>query len=318
MQQKFDEKCRLSQIQNERFCLRSDLNHSAMVESIRKLGLLQPLTVMAAKGKRYELVSGHRRLAALKQLKKKTVPVFIISESDPISLFLTALVLNHPMTYTDLDRCRIIQMALAVYKMSPNEIQKTVMPLMGLASSPKVFNQYQAIGSLPESVIEMIQKNQLPFVGSQGLAKFQPEDLQFILRRVFIRIRPSASQLAHICEWLFDLIQTQKKSAELILKNNPILKTPPNQDQRALTDVFYQWLRAVRFPELVRKEKAFAQVAKELRGGISGLEIKAPDHFEQEGFYVHAHIQNAKSLVATLRQLQTAQNEASALFDTLL
>lgn len=308
----------LSRIQIKRFCLREDLNDSGLTESIRSLGLLQPLTVAAAEGKKFDLVSGHRRFHALKKLGKKNAPVFLISGSDANRLFLTALVLNHPASYLDLDRCKVLRKAVSEYQMPSAVVQKTLMPLIGLSPSPKVLNQYLTVAQLPDRVLGMIRQNRLPFLGSQGLAKLTRSDLEVLCRRVLLKIRPTASQLAHICEWMFDLIQTQKKSAAQILNTNAFFRKSGKKDARALTDEFYRELRALRFADLAAKEKAFEQAAKQIRGTVSGLEIRAPDHFEQEGFYVHAHIQNAKSLHATLRQLQDAQNQASALFDTLL
>ena len=77
-------------------------------------------------------------------------------------------------------------------------------------------------------------------------------------------------------------------------------------------------MRELRFPDLSAKEKAFNRAAMEIRGKVQGLDIRAPEHFEQEGFYLRTHIRNSKVLAEVVRQLQSAQNQASALFDTLL
>ena len=74
----------------------------------------------------------------------------------------------------------------------------------------------------------------------------------------------------------------------------------------------------MRFPDLAAKEMTFNQAAKALQGKVRSLEIRAPDHFEQEGFYVHAHIRNAKDLTEVVQRLQEVESQAAALFDTLL
>ncbi|MEX0934587.1 MAG: ParB/RepB/Spo0J family partition protein [Candidatus Saccharimonadales bacterium] len=64
----------------------------ALASSIKEHGILQPL-VAQARGDRYELIAGERRLRAAKQLKLKSVPVIVRSFDEQQSLEL-ALVEN--------------------------------------------------------------------------------------------------------------------------------------------------------------------------------------------------------------------------------
>ncbi len=318
MQQKIDGKCVLiTQIRGEKFCLRVNAEDSALVSSVRQWGLLQPLTVVR-NGKYFECVSGHKRLAALKKLKKKNAPVDLLSMENPRKIFLAALLLNHSASYSDLDRAYAVQKAEKDFQFSVLDLQNLILPLLGLVSSPKVLNQYQQAARLPGAVQRMIELNCLPFQGSFWLAKFKAEDLNYLVRQLLPKIRPTASQLAHICEWLLDLIQIGNKSAAKIIKQIKLAPASKTQDARPRTDAFYQSLRSLRFPELTEKEKAFTQAAQAMQGQVSGLEIRAPDHFEQEGFYIRAHIRNSKSMAEVARKLQDVQNQAARLFDTLL
>lgn len=61
-----------------------------LAESIRAEGLLQPI-VVRAKGKRYELIAGERRLRAFKFLNRKTVPARVIDASDASSATLALI-----------------------------------------------------------------------------------------------------------------------------------------------------------------------------------------------------------------------------------
>lgn len=307
----------LTKIRAEKFCLRESKDESALTGSLREFGLLQPLTVVA-NGKAFDCVSGHKRLVALKKLKKKTVPVDVLSITEPNKLFLAALLLNHAASYSDLDRARAVGKAKSDFLFSDLEIQNVVLPLLGLASSPKVLSQYQQVSTLPENVRNMIQLNLLPFQGSFWISKFKKADCDFLVRQLFPKIRPTASQLSHICEWLLDLIYTEKSTVSEVLSRGKLLTILRSKDIRAQTDLFYQALRSVRFPDLADKEKAFSLAAKEMKGQVQGLEIRAPDHFEQEGFFIRAHIQNPKSLAVVAQRLQDVQAQASTLFDTLL
>lgn len=61
-----------------------------LAESIRSEGLLQPV-VVRAKGKKYELIAGERRLRAFEFLKRKKVPARVIDANDASSATLALI-----------------------------------------------------------------------------------------------------------------------------------------------------------------------------------------------------------------------------------
>jgi len=307
----------LKLLRSDRFCLRENSVDNGLVQSIWQHGLLQPLGVIRD-GKQFQVISGHKRLAALKKNKIKSAAFFLIESQNQKQLFLTALLLNAASSYCDMDRCFILRKAEGDFGFSAAELIQIVLPQLGLPSSAKVLAQYAQIGKLSEPVLKLIRSQKIPFQGSAGLSRFKQSDLDFLIRKVFSRIKPTSSQLTHICEWLFDLMRVESKSVETIFRKNKLSLAAPSKDIRATTDQFYKSLRVLRFPALASKERAFSQVAKALQGGVRGLELRAPDHFEQEGFYVHAHIRNAKELTEVAKRMQEVQNQAAALFDTLL
>lgn len=71
------------QISPELISVRSNIGvnrhaDEALVDSIRELGILQPLLVTKGEGFGYDLVAGHRRFDAAKQLGIETVPALVI------------------------------------------------------------------------------------------------------------------------------------------------------------------------------------------------------------------------------------------------
>ena len=53
-----------------------------LVESIKELGIIQPITVRKLGYNKYQLISGERRLRASKELNLKTIPCFIRIAND--------------------------------------------------------------------------------------------------------------------------------------------------------------------------------------------------------------------------------------------
>ena len=64
-----------------------------LTASISEKGLISPLTVREVKGG-YELIAGERRWRALKYLKKRTVPVYVLNTKDESDIIEMALIEN--------------------------------------------------------------------------------------------------------------------------------------------------------------------------------------------------------------------------------
>ena len=168
----------LNLLHSDRFCYRENLTDADLTKSIRQLGLLLPLSVIR-EGKHFQVISGHKRLAALKKMKIKKVDIFLLEAKNPKQLFLTALLFNACSSYSDLDRCLIIRKAGDNFGFSSTELIQTILPQLGLSPSPKVLAQYVQAGKLSESILKLIREQKIPFHGSAGLARLKQPDLEF-------------------------------------------------------------------------------------------------------------------------------------------
>jgi ParB family chromosome partitioning protein len=63
---------------------------SAIKESIQKIGLKTPPTVLSVGDKKYELVAGHHRIQALKDLRRKKVRCFVMEKKSDARLWTIA------------------------------------------------------------------------------------------------------------------------------------------------------------------------------------------------------------------------------------
>lgn len=96
-----------------------------LADSIKELGLIQPLTIRK-KNKKYELISGERRLRSSKIAGLKKVPVYIRNVDD-ISMLEMALVEN--IQRTDLDPIEIAmsyQQLIKECKITQQELSKRI------------------------------------------------------------------------------------------------------------------------------------------------------------------------------------------------
>ena len=75
----------LKKIEINPFQPRTNFNQEAVLElaeSIKALGIIQPITVRKLDNNKYQLVSGERRLRAAKSLKFKNIPAYVRIAND--------------------------------------------------------------------------------------------------------------------------------------------------------------------------------------------------------------------------------------------
>ncbi|HCM41953.1 MAG TPA: hypothetical protein DIS66_01375 [Candidatus Omnitrophica bacterium] len=298
-------------------CFRFKSQDDRFVSSVREQGLLQPLTV-AAHGKNYVVIDGHKRLAVLKKLKMKTAPCFVIEKTAAPERLLAALALNQGSRFMDTEIGLILNRAVSEFGFSEDVVVKKIMPLVGLTPSVKVLRQYQAVAALPKNIFDLVCSGQLPFHGAAGLAQFKTEDKDYLAANVLKKIKPSASQMAHLCEWWLDLTQIKKEPVRLLLQKSKVFPQIKQADVRMRTDLYYKAIRALRFPALVSREAAFRDTVKAILKGDSSLELRAPENFEQEGLFLQAHIRSLKGVEQVEKAIINLKKQAPALFDTLL
>lgn len=307
----------LTRLRAGSLCFRFENQDDRLMSSVREQGLLQPLTV-AAEGKNYAVIDGHKRLAVLKSLKIKTAACFVIQKSTLPERMLAALTLNQGNRFADTEICRILDRAGKEFSFSEDAIVKRIMPLVGLTPSVKVLRQYQAVASLPKIIFDLVCLGQLPFYGVAGLAQFKTEDKDYLVTNVLKKIKPSASQMTHLCDWWLDLTQIKKEPIRLLLQKSKVSPQIKQADVRMRTDSYYKAIRALRFPALASREAAFRNTVKAVLKGDSSLEVRAPENFEQEGIFLQAHIRNLKGVEQVEKAIIDLKKQAPALFDTLL
>src|SRR5436309_3272352 len=100
-------------LEEDLYCLRYRVEGKELSERLGLYGFLNPILVLDRKDK-FQVLSGFRRLYALRALGREKVPVAVLSGSgdDLKALFRVALLLNEPSSYGELDRTVIVSKAL--------------------------------------------------------------------------------------------------------------------------------------------------------------------------------------------------------------
>jgi len=120
--------------------------------SIKQHGLLSPI-LLKRKNDKYEIIAGHRRFLAFKELNKETIPAIIKDISNSTS---HQLVLTENLIRDNLDS---LEIALSLEKMLEQNIASNQLELSKiLGISPSKVSRYLKLNKLPTEIKDKINK----------------------------------------------------------------------------------------------------------------------------------------------------------------
>lgn len=150
-----------------------------LTNSIREYGVLQPLLVKKAAGRKFILIAGERRLRASKLAGLQRVPV-IVKDLDEPEAALIALVENVQREDLNfLEEARAYKKLMEDFNLTQGDIAKRV------SKQQSTISNKIRILSLPEELQQMLMANKLTERHARALLKLSDEaDRKKILKRV--------------------------------------------------------------------------------------------------------------------------------------
>ena len=153
----------------------------SLIESIKKNGLICPPTV-SRKGDKYYLISGNRRLAAIKKLGWKELPCVVLEEMGNEDLLIKSIVENiERLDLTPLERAKGFQELKKTYRITEEEIAKRTG-----RSQPDISNHLRLLKRLHYKVIEYLHKGKISFGHAKILMGLEDREKQLAIAREVI------------------------------------------------------------------------------------------------------------------------------------
>ncbi len=163
-----------------------------LAESIRSLGLIQPITVRAVAPNKYQIISGERRWRASRMAGLEKVPTYIRTADDS-DMLLMALVEN--VQRDDLDA---IEVALS-YQRLMNECHLTQEEISGRVGKKRsTVANYIRILKLPEEIQLAIREQLISMGHARALINVESMDKQRTLARQIVEKGLSVRQVEEL------------------------------------------------------------------------------------------------------------------------
>ncbi len=143
-----------------------------LTESIRKYGVLQPITVRVVNGRHYEIVAGERRLRAARAAGMESIPcVFIDADEEESTVFaFTENLQRKNLSFLEeVEGCRSL---MKDFGMMAEEISmKTGIPL-------SVVNTRMKILDMPEEALQLIMENEIDEDSVKAVLRIPDDELR--------------------------------------------------------------------------------------------------------------------------------------------
>ncbi|MDD5084576.1 MAG: hypothetical protein PHE61_00860 [Candidatus Omnitrophica bacterium] len=265
-----------------RFSIRFSLDDPPLRDSIKREGLLVPLTIFYHGGELI-LLSGFRRREALGRCGIKRSAAFILAGgrlSDK-ALFLKALDSNLSSSISDLDKALALDKAKNIFKFSEKELEENILPRFGIPPSLKWVKRYLGLLELERSTKENIARGRLSLKSAFALGMLTKEEQKFILGRVLTRCILSSSEISELCELLREIgIRDSVSPLKLLQCKEISLILNKHLDSKNRAGLLLEKFRSMRYPHLVKWEKAFRKTLDSAGFG-KGIRLEHPEGFEE-------------------------------------
>ena len=191
----------LTPIKNNPFTVKNDAEMADLMKSIADAGVLSPALARPKEGGGYELISGHRRLAACKALGMDTMPVIIRKLTDEEAVI--------TMVDSNLQREHILPSEKAfAYKMkldalkhqgktSAQVAQKLSVEIVGEAAgeSKDQVRRYIRLTNLIPEILQMVDDGKIALTPAVELSYLQPPEQETLFSIMDCdEVTPSLSQ----------------------------------------------------------------------------------------------------------------------------
>ena len=276
----------------------------ALCASIEKAGVINPILVTRNETGRFDIVSGYRRILALRALRETKVLCKDVTAVFPsfFERFLTNFYDNLSLrTFNDIEKALVLH-KLQRY-LSGKEIVAEFMPLLSLPSHEDTLKFYLELITLEEELQLAIAKKEISVKAAKALMEFDLSS-QKILFQWVNALRFNLNQQVKLFEYAQDIgrregrtiTQVLSEESFLLILNDARLNTPQKAKKVLET------LRVRRYPRLAHAQQVIGRTLAAIPLP-RGAAIHYDPSLEDPNYHLEVDFADGKELRNTLEGL---------------
>jgi ParB family chromosome partitioning protein len=212
-------------LKDDTFRVRNPGPDSRLLDSIRKVGLINPPWLkFRLDGEKYQIVMGFRRIMALEELGQHIVTARVVEEEEFTATRLMEMVILENLTHGPFDPVETSRALIGLQRVGiqNGQLIDRFLPLMSLSKDRATLDSYLSIVNLPEDIAGAISRGEVKIDSvKRVMRRFEGEDGESILR--LIRdLRLGVNRQRELITLLYEITQRDEVSVNRILNGEEI------------------------------------------------------------------------------------------------
>jgi hypothetical protein len=231
---------------------------------------------------RYIIISGFRRIHALRILGKDKVDARIFGRSELTeeqALRITFLDNLTARGFNEMEKAIVLERFKKICHFSTDELVK-IARQMNLQGSLQVIKNYIQFCDFGDEIKQWIAVGRLDPRIIFLLLKFKKEDQTVIFEEIFKTLEPSTGEANEILNLILDITMKHQASVSELIKRMALNEIISKDEARHIkVDRLRKRLRQIRYPLLSEKDQRFRSLVGSC-GNLRGIKIDPPSYFE--------------------------------------
>ena len=292
------------------YCMSFGFDIKPLAQSIDRVGLVNCPLLIENKNAKLTLITGYRRIHALKNLGWDMIPCRVLSESEVSPLECLLLNLYDNLATRNLNEVEKGMVLNRLNSQVPGkEMFEIYMPLLELPSNESALLFFIKLEQeLDTEIKKYLVQKKISLQTVKILLKMESDERSHVFN-FMSNLKFNINQQKQFIDNIIDLSAIENKPVYELL-NEPSLKKilvnkHSNNPQKA--KAILRLLRGRRFPSLVKAEKGFKKKVSSLNLPKSAT-IHAPPYFEEPHYRLEVLFKEGKELRETINRLAMTQD----------
>ncbi len=267
-----------------------------IINSIKKIGLINPPILEETSENSYRIVTGLKRILALKHLKKDRFPAQIYESATPVpvlDLFLINLYENlGTRNLNEIEKSIILHKLVHLFQVQKDEVISEVLPLLNAGATEAVLDRYLKLVYLEDNIRLAIAEDFISIDNALALLEMSRIDRQSIFD-LFQRLQLGKNNQKELLRLLTEISKINGQSADQLLSQNEIQAILSNEKITSPRRIEHikDVLKRMRYPQFSRVESDFQNLKKDLKLPPQII-LRPPPFFEGEKYTMEFSFKN--------------------------